>query len=216
MSFIVNKFLRNKFREKISIFAKIIARIVIFLLLFYLGASAPSLWERFNYSLSHNEEADSLLASQVIAQPVEQNHLFIPKIGLDAPITWRVSQQDIESNLDKGVVHLKDTTLPNEISTNTLLIGYSSYYWWVGNSYYKIFNLLDQLDQGDLIKINYQGSDYIYKVESIFTANSSSLSKLLENESASKNYLYLMSWAPTGTYFNNLIVKADLIIDPSY
>jgi sortase A len=69
--------------------------------------------------------------------------------------------------------------------------------------------LLDHLDNGDVIELNYQGKQYIYKVFNKAVVAPTDLS--LVNINPSKPVVSLITCTPPGTALKRLIVQAEQI-----
>lgn len=138
---------------------------------------------------------------------IEDNHILIPKINVDAPIVWQVSEQDIIKSLRNGVVHYKGTALPGQVG-NIFITGHSSNYWWDKGQYNQVFALLEKMVVGDVIIISYKNTKYVYKVRNVFVVKPKDLSVL--NPTATPT-LTLVTCVPVGTTLNRLVVQADQI-----
>jgi len=139
------------------------------------------------------------------------NTLFIPKIGVQAPIVYAKTrvQKEIDSLLLTGVVHYFGTAEPGERG-NVFLTGHSSYYWWSDGKFNTVFSILDKLVVGDTINVNYGGKKYTYKVFDMKVVSPSDISVL---DQSSNSILTLMTCTPVGTNYRRLIVRASQI-DP--
>uniref|UniRef100_A0A7C4QXR3 Class D sortase n=1 Tax=candidate division CPR3 bacterium TaxID=2268181 RepID=A0A7C4QXR3_UNCC3 len=137
------------------------------------------------------------------------NTLFIPKIGVQAPIIYSSSrnQDDINKLLLEGVVHYNQTSFPGE-KGNVFITGHSSYYWWSDGKYNTVFSILDKLVSGDVIYINYKNKRYTYQVYDMKVVLPNDISVL---EKGNDFNLTLMTCTPVGTNYKRLIVKAKQI-----
>lgn len=82
-------------------------------------------------------------------------NLIIPIINVDLPIYDGLE----ENNLEKGVVHLDNTSYPNgQSSTHSVLAGHS------GLTRAKILDDLDRVNIGDEFQIEYMGDTTYYQV----------------------------------------------------
>lgn len=141
---------------------------------------------------------------------ISDNHIFIPSTNIDAPIVWRVSDNEsaVQSALQNGVIHIAGTALPGEIG-NVFITGHSSNYFWARGNYKNIFALLNRLVVGDLIYIKYQDNVFVYKTISSKVVKPNDLSVI---ESTNTPTLTLMTCSPVGTSLYRLIVKAEQIV----
>ncbi len=135
------------------------------------------------------------------------NTIFIPKIGVEAPIVFSESRGTSEINalLLDGVVHYADTANPGEIG-NVFITGHSSYYWWSKGQYNTVFSILDKLVVGDVIYVNYNHRRYTYKVYETKVVSPRDTSVLQQGDSS---ILTLMTCTPVGTNYKRLIVKSE-------
>lgn len=90
----------------------------------------------------------------------EPVRIVISKIDVDAPISnpQTVDSKVLDAKLTEGAVHYPGSGFLG--SGNMFLFGHSTGYRVVHNQAYKTFNHLDQLTQGDVIKV--YSTDYIY------------------------------------------------------
>jgi len=114
--------------------------------------------------------------------------LIISKIGVSAPLTWDVTDSQLEATLKNGVSSLAQNVRPAQNKPITI-IGKSSNYWWDVNYYNNVFSLLPKLVVGDRIEIIYQGDKYTYVVSKIINKNTSSI-KLINNNALVLKTLY--------------------------
>ncbi len=142
------------------------------------------------------------------------NYVYIPKIGVAAPMTWPASTSEavINENLLKGVVHYPGTAEPGQ-KGNVFLTGHSSYYWWVPSEYRTVFTLVPKLVPGDEIIIYHKGIRYSYRVtdfQDVKPNNTDSLKPTAEPT------ITLSTCVPIGTSYNRRIVRAKQVSpDPS-
>ena len=138
---------------------------------------------------------------------VNESRLIIPKIRVDAPISWNVPEADIVKELENGVAHYKGSALPGELG-NVFITGHSSYYLWSPGSYKDVFALLNKLSAGDKIYIQYGGATFTYEVTDQKVVAPDKLDVL---EQTPENTLTLMTCVPVGTSLNRLIATAKQI-----
>ena len=135
--------------------------------------------------------------------------LVIPKIEVNAPVAWNVDDSLLNQKLLEGVAHYKGTPLPGERG-NVFITGHSSYYSWVRSDYKDVFALLDKLDVGDKIYLQYNQKTFTYSVASSKVV---SPDKMEVSNSTADYTLTLMTCVPIGTNLNRLVVTANQI-DP--
>ncbi|MFA6493250.1 MAG: sortase [Patescibacteria group bacterium] len=139
--------------------------------------------------------------------PATQATLNIPKISASAPIIWNVSESQTQDKLLEGVVHLQGTALPGQ-KGNVFITGHSSYYSWVTSPYKDVFALLEKLEVGDKIYVQYQNKSFTYEITETKVVDPKNLSVL---EQTQENNLTLMTCVPIGTNLNRLIIMSKEI-----
>ena len=141
-----------------------------------------------------------------------ESKIIIPKISVDSPIVFPATADNktILTAIKTGVAHYPGTALPGRAG-NVFLTGHSSYYWWNGGKYNRVFTLLNQLKPADLIYIYHEGKEYVYKVRDSIVVLPSQTEVLKPTAGAT---LSLMTCTPVGTNLKRLIVRADLISSP--
>jgi len=149
-------------------------------------------------------------AGNIKVEPVstDTDNITIPALGVSAPIVWAYdnSKETLQRQLLEGVVHYPETALPGE-NGNGVYVGHSSNYWWETSDYNTVFGLIDKLEKGDKIIINYKGQDYKYKV----SANKSVPKDSAEIwEQSDKQEITLVTCWPRGTNIKNFFVRATL------
>lgn len=170
-----------------------------------LGAITASAREEdkdFTLINSWFEEPTSLVAGQ--DSHITDYRLSIPDLGIDN--AWvQIGGEDLKNRL----VHYPDTALPGQVG-NAVVLGHSVLpQFFNPNNYLTIFSTLHTLNQGDMIKINYDGITYEYLVETMFEVQPTEISVL--DQRYDGRYLTLITCSPPGTYLRRLIVKARLI-----
>lgn len=139
----------------------------------------------------------------------EDNRIYIPEVGIDAPIVWNVNNVESETDqkLEEGSIHLAGTALPGQ-QGNVFVTGHSSNYIWAPGSFKDVFSLLDKLVVGDFAYVGYQGKTFIYQIEEIKVVKPTDLSVLNQG---GKSRLTLMTCTPVGTSINRLILTAKQV-----
>ena len=135
-----------------------------------------------------------------------QNFLYIPKLNIKTPIVTGSSSniKQVLTDLQKGVLLYPNSALPGN-GGSTVIIGHSSSNMpW--NKYSHIFSLLNNLESGDLVYINYGNGYFVYRVNikktgSVFTLAGSDI----------KGDLILSSCWPIGTDNGRIVIAANLI-----
>ncbi len=135
---------------------------------------------------------------------LQNNFLYIPKLGIKAPVFWNVEESEALKTLQNGVVHLAGTGLPGT-DGNVFVTGHSSYYWWAKGNYKTVFALLPNIEVKDQIYLTFQNKLYIYEVTEkliVWSKDTWVMDKLPYPA------LSLMTCVPVGTNLKRLIVRA--------
>ncbi len=166
-------------------------------------------WWYSNYVEDHSGRWWGLKLPETADSATPDNMIFIPKIGVQAPVVYAQSNAPAEINklLLSGVVHYPGTAMPGQ-KGNVFITGHSSYYWWSKGLYNTVFSILDKVVVGDVVYINYGGTRYTYKISNVKVVSPNNLSVLAQGEG---NILTLMTCTPVGTNYKRLIVTADQI-----
>ena len=117
--------------------------------------------------------------------PIPIAKLTIPQISLEEPLFAKDSK---ENNLDKHIIFLKESAMPDEENQIVLIAGHSG----IGKNAY--FKSLDQLAIGEEVKLTYQNQDYLYTI----------MNRIIENKIGAihfftrpdKSYLVLTTCMP--------------------
>ncbi len=175
----------------------------------YLAINSPAFFKKSRYfwDVSVQKHAYSQAVATPKPNPTGEATLVVPKIGVEAPIIWNVSDADMKAKLLQGVVHSQGTALPGTIG-NVFLTGHSSYYPWVESPYKNVFSLLDKLSPGDKIFIRYSNALFTYEVQGSRVVSPTEISVL---DQGPDYKLTLMTCVPIGTNLNRLIVSATEI-----
>lgn len=138
-----------------------------------------------------------------------ENTLVIDKIGVNAPVVEieNANEDVIQKGLEGGVVHYPGTGNPGEVG-NYFIFGHSSDYIWRSGAYKDVFALLGRLENGDEVKVYYQGKLYQYRVEDKIIVSPEKVDVLNPTPDAT---LSLMTCWPVGTPLKRLVVRAKLI-----
>ena len=143
--------------------------------------------------------------------PIYENEIFIPAIGVRVPLVEPVSdsQNVIEATLNSGAVIYPNTTAFGQYG-NSVILGHSFNFPWLGNEYTQIFSHLDKLKEGDLIRIVSDGEIFKYVVTGSQTLSVKEANRLVA-ESTGTNTLHLLSCWPVGSSLYRIVVSAELI-----
>lgn len=133
----------------------------------------------------------------------------IPKIGVNANVVKNVDPYNsaiYQKALTQGVAHAKGSGLPGFFG-NTFIFAHSANSWYQANQYNAIFYLTNKLEIDDEIIINYEKSEYKYKVSDKKIVKSTEINYLSNNKNT--NTLTLMTCWPPGTTLSRLIIVAE-------
>lgn len=162
---------------------------------------------RYFWEVQQQKKDWSTKVAPTILPTSNESFLIIPKIAVKAPIAWNIPNEQTLPALESGVAHFAGTALPGQAG-NIFISGHSSYYWWNEGGYKEVFALLENVNIGDKITIDYKGTIYNYEVFDKKVVKPDNLEVL--NQSNDK-ILSLMTCVPVGTNLNRLIVIAKQI-----
>jgi len=219
---------KTKMRHWTTNVLQFIGLFVFFFTISSLVVMGPTIYSKITYYFFASEIQEkntnlglpiSSSANQTVSQTTDptsaisqESRVIIPKISVDAPIVFppTTDNKTILEAIKNGVAHYPGTTLPGRVG-NVFLTGHSSYYWWSGGEYNRVFTLLDKLRANDLVYLHYEGREYIYKIRDSIVVLPSQTEVLKPTSGAT---LSLMTCTPVGTNLKRLIVRADLISSP--
>jgi len=217
---------RQRRRSRVlSVFFYTILALAIFILVFvFINYQAlykkASYWYQSDYVNNDNKSNPKINIYPVTQDNYQglpafsDNHIYIPKISVDAPITWMVqnTEEASSSALEKGAIHLLGTALPGKIG-NVFVTAHSSNYAWAPGQYKSLLALLNNLVVGDPVYLKYQNVAYLYKVNQKIVVKPDDISVL---DQGKESKLTLMTCTPVGTSLNRLIITANQIYpDPN-
>lgn len=139
---------------------------------------------------------------------LEDNHIYIEKIGVNAPIIWDANEGEIMDKLQEGIAHVAGTGKPGD-NLNSVITGHSSNYWWKKGDYNSVFALLPSIEKGEKIVVVAHGKINKYEVTE---KKEVSKKKLQDYISQKDNNLVLMTCIPVGTNLKRLLVFAKPVI----
>lgn len=212
--------------KKSGSWQNIIFWIVVVVLAFGVGfliVNGPAFAKRISFwitnGIQHKELGNNHVFDKQVAvsttnsssniESIKDNNIYIPKIGVDAPILWNIDESQVQDKMLEGIVHYKNTGLPDQEGSNVFLTGHSSNYWWIKSNYNQVFALLPKLEVGDKIALTYNKIKYVYQVYDEIIVSPSELSVLKPIDG--KSTLSLMTCVPLGTNFQRLIIRSELL-----
>lgn len=186
---------------------------IVFILLFIVSftiVNGPAIIIKFRYfwEVEYQNKPWGVSASVGDTTPqVTNNHLLIPKLKIDVPITWEVSSDDMITALENGIAHYQGTAIPGSVG-NVFLSGHSSNYLWAKGDYKDVFALIDKLGIGDEVYVSNENKVYTYKVIDQKVVSPQDLSVLSQGN---QKILSLMTCTPIGTNLKRLVITAELV-----
>lgn len=152
--------------------------------------------------IEETSESDKAISENTAEPSVELPEgvlgvMVIDKISLTAPITEGTDNKSIRYALG----HFKDTAMPGQVG-NFALAGHRSY------TFGEYFSRLDELAEGDIIKVMYGGKTFNYVVDKSFVVKPSEVDVLDPTEDAT---ITLVTCTPKWTATHRLIVKGHLV-----
>jgi len=158
-------------------------------------------------------ELSDTVESNPVTEPslqVALNNISIPKIATSSPIVWNVTAENVQNELNNGVVHIAHTSAPGTPG-NIFITGHSSDVFWTKGNHKTVFALLDKLTNDDLIAINYNGVIFRYKVYNRQVVSRDEVGNYVLSDRSET--LTLMTCYPVGTNWSRLIVQAERILN---
>ncbi len=166
---------------------------------------------------SRASAATPLIVSSNSVAHTSNPEVIIPKINVEIPVNYSetsTSEADIENDLESGVVHYPNTSVPGQTG-NAAFFGHSSNNIFNKGKYKFAFVLLHTLQEGDLFYLTYNNKMYVYKVISRTIVDPSDVGVLgpVPGQQATAT---LITCDPPGTSLHRLIVVGKQISpDPS-
>jgi sortase A len=154
-------------------------------------------------------------SSPIIVDPQEkvgpESKVIIPKINVDVPVVYdtpSTNEKDIQNSLENGVVHYPGTAVPGQ-NGNVVVVGHSSNNLFNSGKYKFAFVLLNNLQIGDTITMQYGGKKYVYKIYEKVIVKPTDVGVLGPTDKTAS--LTLITCDPPGTSINRLVVRAEQI-----
>lgn len=133
--------------------------------------------------------------------------IVIPKINAVSPIIPNVDASDetaYRAALKHGVALAKGFAKPDQKGIMYLFAHSSDYPWNITRDNTAFFRL-NELKNGDMVNIKYNGAEYHYKVDEIKTVWPTDIQAVTKT----KHKLVLQTCTPIGTDWQRLLVYAD-------
>lgn len=160
---------------------------------------------------SEIESIDPTVTATVSAEP----KLIIPKLNVNVPVHFGISNADVMQAMTDGVAHYRVSgadAFPGQIG-NLVITGHSAGDVYDSNKYKFIFSGLERLEDGDLIYVNYEGTRYTYSVNKKQVVEPTNVAALAMD--TDKPLITLITCTPLGTSRYRLLVTGEQI-SPSY
>jgi LPXTG-site transpeptidase (sortase) family protein len=142
----------------------------------------------------------------------ESNRIIISALDVDVPVveTMGTTEKEYREALDRGVVHFPDSVYPGEKGL-TVLLGHSAPPQYLGVKYYWVFSKINELEEGDEIKVCYNNNLSVYTVvkkteDDEIYAVGEEVPPIYSN--GEKKEMVLMSCWPPGNNQNRIGVRA--------
>lgn len=153
-----------------------------------------------------------LIVSESSVAASEQPEVIIPKINVQIPTVFdqkSIAENDIQSGLERGIVHYPTTALPGQ-NGNTAFFGHSSNNIFNKGKYKFAFVLLNNMVEGDTFYLTYNSKVYAYKVITKSVVDPSEIGVLdpIPGKAATAT---LITCDPPGTSLKRLVVVGEQI-----
>lgn len=126
--------------------------------------------------------------------------ITIPKINVNSSVLINIdpyNKSEYKEALEKGPAHAKNSSLPGE-SGNVFIFAHN----------HSTFTMLNKLQPGDEINLNYQGKNFKYKVKKKEIINPDQV-EFLEPSNDGQTLTLMTCWPP-GTNIKRLIILSNL------
>jgi LPXTG-site transpeptidase (sortase) family protein len=195
---------------------KSILVILAILILGYIIVNFNALYLLFDYwykvDIQNQKWSDlhpiELIKAKTTAQKLDENYLYIPTLGIQAPVTWGVEEKDASGLLSSGLVQYLASALPDDATGNIYIAGSTSGPIWSASNYKTIFTLLGNINRENVITLIYNNKIYAYNVESIGFVSNNDI--LITPGTEEDSYLNLLARFPVGINWHTLVVRAKL------
>lgn len=137
--------------------------------------------------------------------------VVIPKINVEVPVVYdinSIAEKDIQTALERGVVHYSTTANPGE-DGNSVIVGHSSNNLFNNGKYKFAFVLLNRLEEGDTFSLTKNNKRYVYKIYKKEIVKPTDISVLGPADKPAT--VTLITCDPPGTSINRLIVVGEQI-----
>lgn len=225
-----NNAIKNELLEKIQEqagrfrrshhFVPIVSAVVVGALFLGLQYNRVFVAQVMAYVSPGSASAQSIIIDPTLDTKVSQDpRIIIPKINVDAPVVYGLTslkEEDVQMALREGVVHYPypgASSVPGQVG-NSVMLGHTSNDVFDPGKYKFVFTLIERLEKGDTIYMNYQGTRYTYIINKMEVVNPNQIDKLVVK--TDKPLVTLVGCVPIGTADKRLLVTAEQVSpDPS-
>lgn len=160
--------------------------------------SQRNMAENYNKELAGESGVSVVSYNDLLAVTDSLGYLEIPKLELYLPI-YHGTDEDV---LEKGVGHMKGTSLPvGGSSTHCVLSGHT------GLPAAKLFTHLDELNEGDMFYIHVLNETLAYQVDKKSVVLPTETDEIQIEEG--KDYVTLLTCIPYGVNSHRLLVRGE-------
>ncbi len=167
----------------------------------------PSYEAQLHYYVSRLSSPPVTAGTNGVIVDKKLSEIIIPSINVRAPVTYEpsVNNTNIAYDLRSGVVHYGTTALPGQ-KGNVVIFGHSSGVAWAPGNYKYIFTLIDKLQFGQQVSLDYKGTRFVYVVTDSKVVAPNDMRVLDSN--GTRSQLSLITCTPVGTSRYRLVVSA--------
>lgn len=204
-------------KDKGPIIIKSILIIVLTLFIGYFVVNYQAIILKINYYYAVNIKGEkwselhpvTLQKAKTTSQKLDENYLYIPTLGIQAPIIWGVEESDVNNTLSSGLVNYLASNTPDDAAGNIYITGNTSGPIWSKGAYKTIFTLLNKIKTNDVITIIYKNKIYSYKVTSTESVSNNQV-VISPGEDTEDSVLVLLAKYPIGLNWKTYKVNATL------
>ena len=143
------------------------------------------------------ENLEGYYDNLIVHQGEVVGKIIVDKVDIDLILLQGVTNDELKW----GAGHMLESAWPGEVG-NCVIAGHRNY------TFGSMFNRLGEVKEGDEVKIEFLGADFIYKVNQIEIVDPDNLSVVEQDKS--KKELTLITCHPIYTGTHRLIIKGEL------
>lgn len=199
---------QNKKYFVLTLGITLISGAIIYSILIFIGSAKVAKQSNYKKADDAKDTTSQDDKSIISSANTEVSTLIIPKIDVEVPINFNIDGNMMEEymkSLETGVAHMAKTTLPGG-QGNSVIFGHSSYYADKPGNYKEIFSKLNELSEGDEIRIESESLQLSYKVTEKKIVDPKDISVVNQDSSAKK--ITLITCWPIKTTEKRLVVAA--------